>query len=233
MTEAVEPEAPAAESLPDERPVYVIAKRVLDVSISFAVLMLFAPLWGLMWLAVRLTSPGPVLHRLHREVGKNGREFTMYKVRTMYHNSDNAVHKRAYEHFVKGQPLSYVNEGGVRRPVYKMVDDPRITPVGRVLRKTGLDEVPQFLNVLRGEMSVVGPRAAQHYEYELYTKEQRKRLSVLPGITGFYQVTARSEVPFDRMVELDLEYIARRSLWLDLWIILKTPGVMLTGRGAH
>jgi lipopolysaccharide/colanic/teichoic acid biosynthesis glycosyltransferase len=113
-----------------------------------------------------------------------------------------------------------------------VVADPRITPVGRWLRKLSLDEVPQMLNVLAGEMSLVGPRPPVPYEFEHYDEVARQRLSVTPGITGLYQVTARSQVGFSRMLAIDLDYIRRRSVWLDLWIMLKTPWVMLTGKGA-
>lgn len=213
---------------------YEVAKRVLDVTIALIILVLFAPLWVLIAIVIRLASQGPVIFCIFREIGEDGREFTLYKFRTMYHNNDDSLHRRATAKFiVDGQPLDTLTENGVASPIYKMTKDPRVTPFGKLLRKTGLDEVPQFINVLRGEMSVVGPRPSMHYEYELYNDYQRQRLSVKPGITGLYQVCARSKIPFADMVELDLEYIARRSFWLDLWIILKTPWVMLTGKGAH
>jgi lipopolysaccharide/colanic/teichoic acid biosynthesis glycosyltransferase len=222
---------PASWSTP--RPGYELAKRVLDVTIALLVLALGAPLWALITLLVRLTSPGPALYCQRRVVGKGGREFTVYKFRTMYHNNDDALHKHAIARFLDGQPLDVVERNGVRVPVYKLTHDPRVTRLGRILRKTGLDEVPQFLNVVRGDMSVVGPRQPIYYEYERYDERQRHRLDVLPGITGLYQVTARSQVTFAEMIEIDLEYVHRRSFWLDLKIIALTPWVMLTGRGAH
>lgn len=222
LGEAVEP-----------RRAYEAAKRCLDVCIASAVLVLLSPLWVAIAVVVRLTSPGPALYCQRRCVGKGGREFTVYKFRTMFHDNDDTLHKHAIARFLDGQPLCVVEKNGVRVPVYKLVDDPRITPLGHVLRKTGLDEAPQFINVLRGDMSVVGPRQPLYYEYERYNDHQKQRLQVLPGITGLYQVTKRSQVTCEEMVEIDLEYIRRRSFWLDLKIILMTPWVMIIGRGAH
>lgn len=229
----VQPHTSDVVSMGKRQPVYEYAKRVMDVTIALAALGLFAPLWGLVAVLVRLTSPGPTLYCQRRVVGKGGREFTVYKFRTMYHNNDDTLHKHAILRFLDGQPLDVVEEYGEKKLVYKLAHDPRVTPLGQVLRKTGLDEVPQFLNVLHGDMSTVGPRPPLYYEYEGYSTEQRRRLDVLPGITGLYQVTARSQVTFDEMVAIDIEYIRRRSLLLDLKIILKTPWVMITGKGAH
>jgi lipopolysaccharide/colanic/teichoic acid biosynthesis glycosyltransferase len=212
---------------------YEIAKRVLDVTISLFVLGLLAPFWGLIGILVRLTSPGPALYCVRGVIGKGGREFTVYKFRTMYHNNDDTLHKHAIVRFIDGQPLDYVEKNGVQEAVYKLAHDPRITPFGHLLRKSGLDEIPQFLNVLRGDMTIVGPRPPIRYEYEYYTDYQKQRLAVLPGITGLYQVTARSLVTFEEMVEIDLDYIQHRSFWLDLKIMLITPWVMITGKGAH
>jgi lipopolysaccharide/colanic/teichoic acid biosynthesis glycosyltransferase len=205
----------------------------LDVTIAAVALTLFAPLWVIIAAAIRGTSPGPVLYRLRGQVGKDERRFTMYKFRTMRANSDRSIHKDAFRRFAEGQAVSVEEKKGVRVPVYKVVDDPRVTPLGRFLRKTGLDEVPQLLNVLRGEMSIVGPRPSQDYEYPYYNDQQRRRFTVLPGITGLHQVTARSNVPFDEMVRLDLEYVDTRSTWLDIRIMAKTVWVALTGRGAY
>ena len=224
---------PIVLELAERRRTYERAKRVLDVAIALGALVLFAPLWIVIAVAIRLTSPGPALYCQRRCVGRGGREFTVYKFRTMVHNSDDALHKHAIARFVDGQPLGVRETNGVQVPVFKLTDDPRITPFGRILRKTGLDEVPQFLSVLRCDMSVVGPRQPLYYEYERYNDHQKQRLQVLPGITGLYQVTKRSQVTCDEMVEIDLEYIRRRSFWLDLKIILLTPWIMLTGRGAH
>ncbi len=212
---------------------YEVSKRTVDVTVALGGLVLLAPLWVLVWLAVRLTSAGPVIYRQRRVVGRGGREFTVFKFRTMVHKSDDSHHKRAIARFLRGEPLGEVERNGTMVPVYKLTDDDRITKVGKILRKTGLDEVPQFVNVLRGEMSIVGPRPPLYYEYERYTAKERKRLAVVPGITGWYQVKGRSQVTFDQMVELDLEYIRRRSLWFDLKIMVLTPWVMATGKGGH
>ena len=210
-----------------------IVKRWLDLTIAAIVIVLLAPIWVVIGVLVRLTSPGPALFRMKGVIEKDGRRFTLYKFRTMEQNSDAGIHKEAFGRFAQGQALSMMNRNGVFVPVYKVVDDPRITPFGRLLRKTGLDEIPQLLNVIRGEMSIVGPRPSQDYEYQYYNDQQRRRFTVLPGITGLHQVTARSEVPFDEMVRLDLQYIDTRSVWLDLGIMLKTAWVMVRGRGAY
>jgi lipopolysaccharide/colanic/teichoic acid biosynthesis glycosyltransferase len=196
-------------------------------------LVVLSPLWAAIAAAIRLTSRGPALFCQRRVVGRMEREFTVYKFRTMVHNNDDSLHKHAIARFLDGQPLDVVERNGVEKPVYKLAHDARITPFGGILRKTGLDEVPQFLNVLRGDMSIVGPRPPLHYEYERYNEYQKRRLDVLPGITGWYQVRARSQVTFEEMVELDLYYIRHRSILLDLRIMLLTPWVMITGRGAH
>ncbi|MCL4534268.1 MAG: sugar transferase [Bacteroidetes bacterium] len=218
----------------EERPLYHLGKRVIDVTLALVILLVFSPVWLLIALLVKLTSPGPVLFA-QREIGKGGAEFTLYKFRTMYANTAEDINRRFQEQFIKnGQHFATLKDkNGEERPVYKVVNDPRVTPLGRILRKTGLDEIPQLINVVKGEMSVVGPRPAIWYEYEHYSDWHKQRLRVLPGITGLHQVTNRSSVPFDEMVRLDLEYIGRRSLWLDLAIMLKTIPVLLWGRGAY
>lgn len=234
-TVALAPQAEAAE-ITDWRPPdwYDSAKRALDVAVALAAVVVFLPLWILIALAIVLTSPGPAIYRQRRVVGKGGKEFTVFKFRTMYANAGDSQHQRAIVQFVRNhEPLAVLGSSGAGRRIYKLVGDLRITPVGKVLRKTGLDEAPQFLNVLRGEMSVVGPRAPLYYEYELYGPRELERLKVVPGITGWYQINGRSSVPFDEMVNLDLEYVRRRSLRLDIKIMLLTPWVMITGRGAY
>lgn len=207
-------------------------KRALDLIVAILVLVLLAPLWLLIAAIIRLSSPGPALFRMKGVVGKDGRRFTMLKFRTMYVNSDPAIHKEAFRKFAQGEPVSVVG-GDQTKPVYKLVNDPRVTPFGRLLRKSGLDEIPQLLNVLRGEMSVVGPRPCQDYEYPYYNEQQRRRFSVVPGITGLHQVSARSDVPFDEMVRLDLQYVDERSVWLDLSIMARTLGVLFRRQGAY
>jgi lipopolysaccharide/colanic/teichoic acid biosynthesis glycosyltransferase len=214
---------------------YAFCKRLLDIVVSLTALILLSPLWLGITLAICLTSPGPAIYRQRRVVGKGGREFTVYKFRTMYVDADDAAHKNAVAQFVRENkaPVVIENHGKIK-PVYKIANDPRITPLGYHLRRTGLDEAPQFINVLRGEMSIVGPRPPLYYEYELYNDWHKQRLSVLPGITGLYQVTARSAVSFDEMVRIDLEYIQKRSLWLDLKIMLLTPiNVIILRKGGY
>lgn len=208
---------------------YRFLKSGLDVWASLLVLLLGLPVWLLIAVIIKLTSPGPIFYR-GTVVGKGGVPFRYFKFRTMVVDGDNTAHREWLERFVRDDAAYVEGDGGQR--IFKVVDDPRITPIGGWLRKLSLDEVPQMLNVLRGEMSVVGPRPPVPYEYEHYDPWAKQRLSVLPGITGLYQVTARSQVGFSRMVEIDLAYIRRRSIWLDLWIMLRTPWVMLTGKGA-
>jgi lipopolysaccharide/colanic/teichoic acid biosynthesis glycosyltransferase len=204
----------------------------MDVVVALAGLVPLAPLWVVIGLLVRATSPGPALFRA-TVIGRDGRPFTYFKFRTML-DGDDGDHRRWLREFVtRDAPCRAASgEAPGRAPRYKWVDAGRITPVGRVLRRFSLDEVPQLVNVLRGQMSIVGPRPPIPCEWELYDARARRRLAVKPGITGLYQVTARSEVPFSRMLAIDLEYVERRSLALDVGIMLRTVGVMLSGRGA-
>jgi lipopolysaccharide/colanic/teichoic acid biosynthesis glycosyltransferase len=208
---------------------YAAAKRALDVAVVLIVLIVGLPIWLLLALLIKLTSPGPVFYR-GTVVGRGGAPFRYFKFRTMIAGGDNTAHKQWLEQFVKQDAAFAEDESG--KKVFKVVNDPRITSVGRILRKLSLDEVPQMLNVLTGDMSLVGPRPPVPYEYQHYDDYARQRLSVPPGITGLYQVTARSQVGFSGMVAIDLDYIRRRSLWLDLQIMVKTPVVMLLGKGA-
>lgn len=208
---------------------YRTAKRTLDVLVAAAVLLLGLPVWLVIALLIKRSSPGPLFYR-GTVIGRGGNPFRYYKFRTMITGGDNSAHKQWLEQFVKQDAAFSEGPGGQK--VFKMVNDPRITRVGRVLRKLSLDEVPQMLNVLQGDMSLVGPRPPVPYEYEHYDEVAKQRLSVTPGITGLYQVTARSQVGFSGMAAIDLDYIRRRSIWLDLWIMLKTPLVMLLGKGA-
>ncbi|MHB8573026.1 MAG: sugar transferase [Candidatus Dormibacteria bacterium] len=209
-------------------------KRVLDVVCCALAAVVFSPLWLVIAILIRTTSRGPVFFT-RTVVGQGGAPFTYYKFRTMREDPvAEAAHRRWLEEFVKeGKPYRVETlPDGSTRPVFKMVDDPRITGVGRFLRRLGLDEAAQLVNVLRGEMSLVGPRPPIVHEWEQYTPEQRRRLSVKPGITGLYQVEARSQVPFEGMLRYDLEYAERLSLWLDLSIMVRTVWVMASGRGA-
>lgn len=211
---------------------YEAVKRVLDLLIASLVLLCLWPLWLAIGAAVRFSSPGPVLFRADA-VGLRGRPFLCLKFRTMHVDADDSHHRAWIEKYVKeNQPYTVrLDDQGRKRRVFKVVDDPRVTSVGRFLRRTGLDEVPQLINVLRGEMSIVGPRPPRVFEYAHYTEYQKRRLDVLPGITGLYQVTARAQASFDEMLRIDLDYISRRSLRLDLAIMARTVPVMLFGHG--
>ena len=192
------------------------AKRVMDVVISLAVMPLILPILGLCAVAVRLDSPGPILFRQQR-TGLHGVRFGMYKFRTMVANAEEL--KASLAHLNIMTP-----------PDFKIIDDPRITRVGKFLRKTSLDEVPQIFNVLRGEMSLVGPRPTS-FAASTYRLWHAERLEVTPGITGLWQVRGRNESTFDERLRLDVEYIAKRSTWLDLRIILETIGSVVNRSG--
>lgn len=201
-------------------------KRVLDLVVVSLGLVPLSPVLLLIALAIRLSSPGPVFYRQQR-IGKDGQPFDMLKFRTMRAGSSQQSHREHVEKLIRNN-LSPRDLGAES---LKLPDDPRITTVGRWLRRLSLDELPQLFNVLRGEMSIVGPRPPLPYEYELYQPWHKQRLAVLPGITGLWQVTAHNLVSFDEMVRMDLEYIERMSLWLDLWVMVMTPMEMFTGAG--
>jgi len=203
-------------------------KKLMDITGSLLAILIFSPVFLIIAAAVKLTSEGPVFFKQER-MGLNGKIFTFLKFRSMYTNSDPNRHKD----YIK----KYIGEGkdnGKTPGVYKLSNDPRITPLGNFIRKTSLDEIPQFINVLKGDMSLVGPRPPIPYECELYDIWHRRRLlSVKPGITGLWQVTGRSSTTFDEMVRLDLKYVNEWSLWLDIKLLLKTPWVILTGKGGY
>jgi lipopolysaccharide/colanic/teichoic acid biosynthesis glycosyltransferase len=202
---------------------YETFKRAIDVIVAAIILVVFSPLWLLIGAAIRLSSEGPALFR-RVMVGRGGRSFTYFKFRTMREGDD--AHHREWLHAFVTRDAPYTGAD------FKVRDDPRVTRIGAILRRLSLDEVPQLLNVLRGEMSVVGPRPPIPFEFDLYDDRAKRRLAVKPGITGLYQITARSSVPFSAMLQIDLDYIERRSLGFDLSIMLRTPLVMLSGRGA-
>lgn len=209
---------------------YDFAKRVLDIIMSILLLLLFSPVILFTSIAIRLNSPGPIFADTPDRVGRKGKLFRMYKFRSMFKNAHEVLRndpyfERLYEEYKKSG--------------YKLKHDPRITPVGKFIRKFSLDEIPQFINVLRGEMSIVGPRA--YYPDEL--RDQQKKyphtkdavkivLSVKPGITGIWQVSGRSEINFDKRIQMDASYARKRSIFFDFWIILKSPFAMLSGKGA-
>lgn len=205
-------------------------KRAMDILGSIVALVLFAPLFLLIGAAVKLTSEGPVIFRQPR-LGQYGKRFTCLKFRSMYVNNDLTIHKEFMKHVIHGEGAADEKRSGER--IYKMVHDPRITRLGRFLRRTSLDELPQFINVLKGDMSLVGPRPPLAYEFQQYDIWHRRRLlAVKPGITGLWQVNGRSKVSFDEMVRLDLRYVRTCSLWLDIQILLQTPRAVFTGDGA-
>jgi len=196
-------------------------KRPFDVLVATLILVITAPLALLIALIVRVTSTGPILFRQER-LGRDSRPFVLYKFRTMYHGADVEVHRAYFKLYLQGDPAP-----GQGRSIYKLHRDPRITPPGGVLRRLGLDELPQLLNVIKGDMSLIGPRPPLPYEVEHYCPRDLLRLSVKPGITGLWQIHGRDVVDFKTMVDLDLEYIRRQSLGLDLKILLATvPSVI-------
>lgn len=210
--------------------IYEHVKRFLDVSLALVLLILFFPVMIVVAIAIKLDSDGPVFADTPERIGREGKPFKMYKLRSMVQNAHEMLRedpkfRALYEEYKKGS--------------YKLKDDPRITNVGKFIRKHSLDEVPQLLNVLKGDMSLVGPRA--YYPDEL--RDQQKKyphtedavrivLSVRPGLTGFWQVFGRSEINFDKRIQMDAEYVRKRSIFYDLYLILKTPWAMISGRGA-
>lgn len=210
----------------------LLLKRSIDILGSLVALILCLPLLYLIGFAIKLTSSGPVLFK-QRRVGQFGKRFTLLKFRSMKKDNDNSAHKEFVTRMIKSDDglFSAENQGEV---VFKIVNDSRITGLGRFLRKFSLDELPQFYNVLRGDMSLVGPRPPLLYELKAYEPWHRRRiLDFKPGITGLWQVSARSSVAFDEMVRLDLQYANSWSPWLDLKILWRTPYVVVKGAGAH
>lgn len=209
---------------------YRFIKRAMDIVFSILILTFFSPIILIIAIAIKLNSRGPILADTPRRVGKNGKLFKMYKFRSMVENAhemlrESPEYSMLYDVYKKGS--------------YKLKNDPRITTVGRFIRKHSLDEIPQAVNILKGEMSLVGPRA--YYPDEL--KNQQKKyphtidsvkivLSIKPGVTGFWQVSGRSEINFDKRIQMDASYVKKRSILYDLWIIVKTPWAMITGKGA-
>lgn len=207
-------------------------KRFMDIVGSLLALILFSPIILAVAAAVKYTSEGPVLFRQER-IGQWGEPFTFLKFRSMQVKQAENPHKAYIEKLIK-ENQSANGTSGDETPVFKLTDDPRVTPVGRFIRKTSLDELPQLINVLRGEMSLVGPRPPVPYEFEIYDVWHRMRmLTVKPGITGLWQVYGRSSTNFDEMVRLDLKYVTDWSLWQDIKIILRTPWAVIAGKGAY
>lgn len=198
---------------------YLLAKRAVDLALVLLAMPVVAPLFMIIGILIKLEDPsGPILF-IQPRTGKGGRRFGMYKFRTMVPNAEELKHK-----------LAHLNE--LEWPDFKITNDPRITRIGRFLRKTSLDELPQLLNVLRGEMSLVGPRPTS-FSSETYILWQTERLDVVPGITGLWQIMGRASMEFRDRVYLDILYIEHRSLWLDIQILIRTVLAVLTQRGAH
>lgn len=203
-------------------------KRVLDIIGSLMLLALLSPLFLLIAVLVKLKSPGPVFFRQTR-IGEKAQPFTMLKFRSMYVNNDNAIHQQYINWFISASDQEKKSAAGV----FKLTNDPRITPIGHFLRKTSLDELPQLWNVLMGDMSLVGPRPPLEYEVQKYAAWHCRRvLEAKPGITGLWQVTGRSRTTFDEMVRLDLRYARNVSIWTDIKILLATPRAVIMGKGA-
>jgi len=201
-------------------PLYPVAKRAIDIAGAALGLVLLLPLFAVIALMIKLDDPkGPVIFKQIR-IGKDGRPFWMYKFRSMVVNSEEILPQLLDRNDLKG-------------PMFKMKEDPRVTRVGKFLRKYSLDELPQLWNVLKNDMSLVGPRPALPREVEQYSALDRQRLTVMPGCTGLWQVSGRSGLSFEQMIELDLYYIRHRSIWLDLVLILKTFRAVLTCRNAY
>ena len=208
-------------------PGYLIAKRILDIVFTLLILLPFCIAMLIVAIMIRLDSKGPIFFRQKR-VGLNGTEFTMFKFRSMYVDSDDSTHREAIKQFMNG---AHLNGDVDACNLYKLVDDPRVTRIGRFIRKTSIDELPQFINVLRGEMTLVGPRPPLPYEVEAYSLRDKQRLGGKPGLTGMWQVYGRSRVNFNDMIEMDIAYLQQQSIWQDLKLIALTIPVMLWGRG--
>ncbi|WP_239618851.1 sugar transferase [Cohnella mopanensis] len=197
-----------------------IVKRLLDIGLALIGIILLMPVYLAVALAIKVEDPRGSVFFFQQRVGKNGKIFRMYKFRSMVRNADHILHH-----------LLHLNE--VNGSMFKMKNDPRVTRVGRFIRRTSLDELPQFLNVLKGEMSLVGPRPPLPREVETYSAYDRLRLQVTPGCTGLWQVSGRNSVDFDAMVELDLEYIRKRSIWLDIKLMFRTISVLFRAKDAY
>jgi lipopolysaccharide/colanic/teichoic acid biosynthesis glycosyltransferase len=209
----------------------LVIKRAIDIAGSGALLLVLSPFLAAIVALIKLTSKGRVIYKQER-LGQFGGRFQCMKFRTMYTNNDPKIHQDYVQKFIAGKD-GLDNSGGSDKPVYKLVKDPRVTFIGGLLRKTSMDELPQFWNVLRGDMSLVGPRPPVPYEFEVYDIWHRRRvLEVKPGVTGLWQVSGRNRTRFDEMVRLDLRYSQTWSIWLDLKILFATPWAVFTGGGA-
>ncbi len=206
---------------------YLRVKRVLDLVFTILILIPLFIVIAIVAVLIRIDSKGPIFFRQKR-IGMNGVEFDLFKLRSMYVDSDDSVHRESIKQYMNGAALNGKENSGI---LYKLVDDPRVTRVGQFIRKYSIDELPQFINVLRGEMTLVGPRPPLPYEVEEYGPHEWIRLFGKPGLTGTWQVYGRSRVPFQEMVDMDIEYLGHQSVLLDLKLIASTLPVMLQGRG--
>jgi lipopolysaccharide/colanic/teichoic acid biosynthesis glycosyltransferase len=221
---------------------YYLIKRSVDIVLAFLLIILFSPFMLFIAMAIVIYSPGPVFF-VQERIGSKRRShdrhvywmkvvFPCYKFRTMHVNSDSSIHQEYFKALIEKDVARMNALQGSDSSIRKLVQDARVTRPGRLLRKLSLDELPQLWNVLRGDMSLVGPRPAIPYEVEMYQAWQLRRLQAQPGITGLQQITARSTADFDEQVQLDLRYIDHQSLWLDFIIMIRTPLVILSTRGA-
>lgn len=219
-------------TIPWRRPYELVIKRVLDVVCALVVLALLWPVMLLIIALVKLDSRGPALF-VQKRIGRRGRSFQIYKFRTMTHNLNDNAHKKFMQAFVKGNLSSPdASRSGHGTVVYKPFNESQVTRIGRILRKTSLDELPQIFNILKGEMSLVGPRPNVPYEVEAYKEWHMERLSVLPGITGLAQVKGRSALDFDTIARYDIEYARRMNVFLDIKILFATVVSVVRGSGA-
>lgn len=216
----------------EQKKTSLLIKRVMDLIGSVCALVLLSPVFFMLSLVIKLTSKGPVFFRQER-LGQFEVPFTFLKFRSMRAATDSEIHRKYVEEFIAGRAEPHVSDGS-RRKVYKITSDPRVTWIGRFMRRTSLDEIPQFWNVLMGQMSLVGPRPPIRYELEVYDVWHRRRLlEVKPGITGLWQIHGRSRTTFNDMVRLDLRYAKTWSPSSDLRILLRTPRAVLSGDGAY
>jgi undecaprenyl-phosphate galactose phosphotransferase len=204
-----------------------MVKKNLDSIIAIFLLILVSPLFMTIAIGIKLSSKGPVIYKQKR-IGKNGRAFTFYKFRSMFFEKDDSEHRE----FVKKVWFSKENSHKTQE-IYRMTNDPRVFNFGRFIRKSSLDELPQLYNVLKGEMSIVGPRPCMPFEWEMYEEWHKNRMNILPGCTGLWQALGRATVSFEEMVILDLYYISNMTLWLDLKILFKTIPVIIFGKGGY
>ncbi|GCF08226.1 sugar transferase [Dictyobacter arantiisoli] len=206
---------------------YLRAKRALDITFTLLIAPFVILVGIVVAICIKIDSRGPIFFRQKR-IGQDGLEFEMLKFRSMYVNSNQLAHREKILHYMNGKKLNEENSSNMS---YKDVHDPRITKVGRFIRKTSLDEIPQFWNVLKGQMALVGPRPPLTYEVDLYSSHEWLRMVGKPGLTGTWQVYGRSRVTFQSMVEMDIEYLEHQSIWTDIKLIVLTVPVMLFSRG--